>query len=209
MNEEKVETLETRLEKIKRDMPPPYTGKLVGNDQIIVFDYNQASSLYANGFYGKPIGIKKPDPTLAFERELQVNLLEAYYLIKKGWLIVVNFHTGDEYTSDEIYALAGTIHKNFKEKSLVYDDLREKGYVVRPGLKFGADFTVYKQGPGIDHSSFVVQVLEHENQISAMDMVRAGRLATSVKKRFVLASISSEDSTLPQIVYYIFKWFKP
>lgn len=202
------EDLHERLSSIRRDLEPPYVAKFVG-EQIIIFDHDQGSSLYARGFFGKPIGIRKPDPHLAFDRELQVNFIEASYLMGKGWLDIIDARTGNQFTRENLRDIASKSHERFKEKSLVYDDLREKGYIVRPGLKFGADFTVYKQGPGLDHSSFVVQVLEHENQISAMDMVRAGRLATSVKKRFVLASISSLDSKLTKISYYVFRWFKP
>ncbi|HME55260.1 MAG TPA: tRNA-intron lyase [Candidatus Lokiarchaeia archaeon] len=201
-------SLTEKLTKIRRDLEPPFTAKLVG-DEVIVFDHDQGSSLYAKGFYGKPLGIKKPDPKLSFDRELQLDLLEVVHLVKKGWLIVEDSQTGQQYTSDEIEEIAGRKYEKFMQRSLVYEDLRGKGYIVRPGLKFGADFTVYRQGPGLDHSAFVVLVLENENRISAMDMVRAGRLATSVKKRFVIASISSSESTLPTIVYYVFKWFKP
>ncbi|MFX0102822.1 MAG: tRNA-intron lyase [Candidatus Hodarchaeota archaeon] len=202
------EPLLEKLEHIRRDLDPPYEGKLIG-DQVLIFDKEQGSSLYAKGFYGKPIGIKKPDPNLAFNRELQLNLLEAIYLMENEWLTVTESKTGEPRTKEDLIKIAIANHEKFEEKFLVYKDLRKKGYIVRPGLKFGADFTVYKHGPGIDHSSFVVQVLEHKNKISAIDMVRAGRLATSVKKRFVIASISSGDSTLPQIAYYVFKWFKP
>jgi tRNA-intron endonuclease len=205
MSEPRTDVLGEKLSKIRRNIEPPYVGKMIA-DQIIVFDHEQGSSLYAKGFYGKPIGIKKPDPNLSFDRELQLDMLEAVYLVKKGWLVVQDSTTGQPIN---LPLLAKEKYEKFTEKSLVYEDLRAKGYVVRPGLKFGADFTVYKQGPGLDHSLLVVLVLEHENRISAMDMVKAGRLATSVKKRFVIASISSGESMLPTITYYVFKWFKP
>lgn len=201
------ESLSERLQNIKRDTEPPYHAKMIG-DQVIVFSYDEGSSLYAHGFFGKPIGIKKPDPYMAFERPLQLNFLETVHLMKKDWLIVVD-EEGKQYTADEIQAIALQNFDLFKDRLLVYEDLRKKGYIVRPGLKFGADFAIYSRGPGLDHSSFVVLVLEHENQISAMDMVRAGRLATSVKKRFVIASISSGEGLIPEILYYVFKWFKP
>ncbi|MEX2715064.1 MAG: hypothetical protein Q6370_002065, partial [Candidatus Sigynarchaeota archaeon] len=73
----------------------------------------------------------------------------------------------------------------------------------------GAYFTVHRPAPGLAHSGFVGHVPAHENRISSMDMVKAGRLATSVKKRFVIASISSGEMTLPTITYYVFRWFKP
>lgn len=207
------EDLLDRLGSIRRDLPPPYTAVKLGTPpRFVVLDHSEGSSLYARGFYGKPVGIKKPDPFLAFDRELMLDPLEVVYLMEKGWLRVVDRDSGRECSIEEVNTLAEETHEHFHEKSLVFKDLRDKGYIVRPGLKFGADFTVYKEGPGIDHSSFVVQVLEHENQISAIDIVRAGRLATSVKKRFVIASISTNmlgDPDKHHIDYYVFKWYRP
>jgi tRNA-intron endonuclease len=201
--------LAEKLSKIRRDLDPPYSGQLIG-DQVIVFDHEQGSSLYAKGFYGKPIGIKKPDPNMAFDRELQLDMIEAVYLAHKDWLVVHNATSGETIQPVELDLIAADRFDTFREKYLVYEDLRAKNYIVRPGLKFGADFAVYRQGPGLDHSLFVVLVLERENQISAMDMVRAGRLATSVKKRFVIASLSTGAGAISvKINYYVFKWYKP
>lgn len=202
------EPLGEKLQAIRRDVEPPYAARMIGDGTIIVFDHDHGSSLYARGFYGKPIGIKKPDPTLAFDRELQLDPLEALHLIKKGWLRIESAATGAPVSREDLRRIAAAAYDKFEDKYLVYEDLRAKGYVARPGLKFGADFVVYKQGPGLDHSAFVVLVLEHENTMSAMDMVRAGRLATSVKKRFVIASISSVGGA-KHVTYYVFRWYKP
>ena len=78
-------------------------------------------------------------------------------------------------------------HHNFNKKFQVYNDFREKGYIVNPGIKFGCDFAVYQRGPGIDHAPFLVQVYNSNEYISSTDVVLAGRLAASVKKQFVLA----------------------
>ena len=78
-------------------------------------------------------------------------------------------------------------HHNFNKKFQVYEDFREKGYIVNPGIKFGCDFAVYQKGPGIDHAPFMIQVYDRNENISSTDVVLAGRLAASVKKQFVLA----------------------
>jgi len=38
----------------------------------------------------------------------------------------------------------------------VYKDLRDKGFIIKPGLKYGADFSVYEKGsrPGDEHSKW-------------------------------------------------------
>ena len=87
----------------------------------------------------------------------------------------------------------------------VYRDLRTKNYILKPGLKFGSDFSVYKKGPGIDHAPFLIRVFPRGSKIHPLDLVSAGRLANSVKKRYVMASFISES----EIKYYEFKWTKP
>jgi tRNA-intron endonuclease len=105
----------------------------------------------------------------------------------------------------EVVSIAEQQHKEFTRKYHVYEDLRRRGFVVRPGLKFGADFAVYRQGPGIDHSLFIVEVIAKSDEVSAIEVVRAGRLATSVRKRFVLATASESG----KVRYFVFSWIKP
>ena len=61
------------------------------------------------------------------------------------------------------------------------------GYVVSPGIKFGCDFAVYEHGPGIDHAPYLVQVVKPSDNLTTTGIVLAGRLATTVKKQFILA----------------------
>ncbi|XP_074642571.1 uncharacterized protein LOC141899873 isoform X2 [Tubulanus polymorphus] len=51
------------------------------------------------------------------------------------------------------------IHPSFVSNYVVYHYLRSKGWVPKPGLKYGCEFVVYKQGPPFYHSSFSVKVL--------------------------------------------------
>jgi tRNA-intron endonuclease len=78
-------------------------------------------------------------------------------------------------------------------------------FVVRPGLKFGADFTVYRRGPGLEHSLFVVHVFPLEELRDPVELVKAGRLSHSVRKTFVLASVEADGTP----TFLMLKWFKP
>ena len=77
---------------------------------------------------------------------------------------------------------------------------RLEGYVVRPGMKFGSDFIIYEQGPGFDHSQWVVHVEKDDIELQAINIVRAGRLAASVKKRYLISTITPDS----EIVFYGF-----
>ena len=94
--------------------------------------------------------------------------------------------------------------ERFDEKLKVYTDLREKGWIVTPGVKYGCDFTVYKEGPGLEHAPFIVQIRKDIDKIHASEIVGFGRIATTVNKNFILAIIKGSE-----IKYIEFEWWKP
>lgn len=171
--------------------------------RVVVWNHEEGSSLYKEGFYGKPLGIRKPK-TFEFDRPLELSLFESLYLLTKNKIELVDNINSTQLDPQGFLAIAKQNFSEFEEKYRVYFDLRERGYIVRPGLKFGADFAVYQHGPGIDHAPFIVHVLQNNTAISSIEMVRAGRLATTVRKRFIIATIAKE-----KVVYYMFTWFKP
>ncbi|MBD3212723.1 MAG: tRNA-intron lyase [Candidatus Lokiarchaeota archaeon] len=196
------EAEEISLDEIEEeDIPEKIPTKLI-NSRVIVFNPLYASYLYVKEkFFGAPLGISKPRLEY-FSKPSELSLLEAYYLLKAGRISIYDVENEKELNTDDFYKRACEIHKKFEEKFIIYEDLREKGYIPRPGLKFGADFVVYKKGPGLEHSPFIVHALPHDSNISAIEIVRAGRLATSVRKKFVIANPDKKS-------YYFFEWFKP
>ncbi|MCD6241392.1 tRNA-intron lyase, partial [Candidatus Bathyarchaeota archaeon] len=72
-------------------------------------------------------------------------------------------------------------------------------------IKYGCDFAVYRRGPGLEHAPFMVSVKKPEDQITATEIVKAGRLATTVRKRFIIAIPKPKSN---QIEYLIFRWHK-
>ncbi|OLS15911.1 MAG: tRNA intron endonuclease [Promethearchaeota archaeon CR_4] len=169
--------------------------------RIVVLDPTVGSWLYGGGrFFGQPVGIHKPKSDI-FTKPLELSFLEAKYLLRKGLIQIIDFQKRENLSIEAITTLASREYDDFESKYAIYEDLRDKGYVVRPGLKFGADFGVYKHGPGKDHSLFLVQVMKQNSTISAMQIVLAGRLATTVRKRFVIANPTARS-------YYVFQWTK-
>jgi len=72
-------------------------------------------------------------------------------------------------------------------------------------LKYGADFTVYREGPGIEHAPYVLHVYEINHALEPTDIIRAGRLSHSVKKTFIIATVEPDGS--PK--YLMLKWWRP
>jgi tRNA-intron endonuclease len=83
--------------------------------------------------------------------------------------------------------------------------LRDSGLIVTPGIKFGCDFAVYKYGPGVEHAPYMVSVKAAGSDLSATEIVKAGRLATTVRKRFIIAVPDLADG---KTEYLMFKWFR-
>lgn len=179
------------------------TAELV-KEQVVVWNHKEGSQLYSLGFFGKPIGIRKPKAE-EFDRPLELSMIEACYLLKQEKINVQDPATKKLFTFQELFEIGKEHVPAFEEKMHVYDDLRKRGLVVRPGLKFGADFAVYHEGPGVDHSQYVVTALPRGSELTAIELVRAGRLATSVRKKFVIATILPNN----EVRYYGFVWSKP
>ncbi len=173
-------------------------------DHCVVWDYTHASELYELEYFGKPVGIRKPND-FDFQRPLQLSLFDAAYLLEFHIIkIIDDKNKKEELNLEQFIEYANNNFEKFDEKYLIYKDLRERGYVVRTGLKFGCDFTVYQKAPGVDHSSFVVQVADNQLMLDPVILVRAGRLASSVKKNYVIATIREKE-----INYYVFQRYKP
>ncbi|MHA1728134.1 MAG: tRNA-intron lyase [Promethearchaeota archaeon] len=193
---------ESNIEEKTLQAPSIIKCKLV-ESSIIVFDYDDATYLYNGGrYFGSPIGIRKPKLNSYFARPLEMSFIEGYYLLSHEKIEIFSPKLKKNITLKELAEHAEGYYDDFIDKYEIYEDLRDNGYVVRPGLKFGADFAVYKKGPGIDHSPFIVQVMPRNVKLSAIDIVRAGRLANSVKKKFIIANASTRT-------YFGFKWYKP
>ncbi len=184
-------------------MTTKITAELAG-DRLIVWNFKEANDLYKLAFYGKPVGIPKPKPDQEFQAPLILDLMEGIYLIEKGVLRVLDPATGRAVKKTDLEKLTTNTYNNFKRAYLIYKDMRKKGYVVTPGIKFGSDFAVYERGPGIDHAPFIISVRSKKDSMGPFEIVRAGRLATTVRKQFIIATPRGRKG----IDYFIFKWFK-
>lgn len=178
------------------------SGRLFGN-RIIIWDIADSRKLYGSGYYGKPIGVPKPKG-VEFDAPLVLDLMEGCYLAEKNRL-KISLVDGKPVSQTEIKKICKKQYVDFEAKYLVFLDLREKGYIVSPGIKFGCDFAVYERGPGIDHAPYLVQVFRATDEISATGLVLAGRLATTVKKQFILAI---PKMTEKKVEYVGFDWWR-
>jgi tRNA-intron endonuclease len=172
---------------------------------LVVWDTARGSELYRQGYYGKPVGIPKPK-IMEFNVPLVLDLMEGLYLAEKERLTVrEGIKKKTKVPLKKLRQRAHKLYEEFDLKYAVYRDLRDHGLIVTPGIKFGCDFAVYKRGPGIEHAPFMVSVKKATEEVTATEIVKAGRLATTVRKRFIVAV---PDPATEKVRYLIFKWFK-
>ena len=184
-------------------MPENIETELLDNF-LVVWNPEEGSTLYTLGYYGKPIGIPKPKIP-EFDVPLILDLMEGVYLVENRRISVYGGPERKAVGSSKLRRRARKLYEDFDAKYAVYRDLRGQELIVTPGMKFGCDFAVYQHGPGVDHAPYMISVRRASDEITATDVVKAGRLATTVRKRFIIAI---PDLEAEGIRYLIFKWFK-
>ena len=139
------------------------------------------------------------------EDKIQYSLSEALFLNKKGLLEV--FVNNKKLTYSELLEKCKKIDKRILIKYSIFKDLREKGYIVKSALKFGADFRVYDKGSnlGEDHAKWIVFCEHESNKASWTEFAAKNRVAHSTKKNLLIGIVDEEGD----VTYYEVSWVKP
>ena len=174
-------------------------GELIDN-RIVVWNIKDSKKLFSSGYYGKPIGMSKPKLD-EINVPLVLDLIEGYYLLQNSKMQITKLKK--KITEKKMLEICRQEYHNFDKKFLVYKNFRDKGYIVNPGIKFGCDFAVYQRGPGIDHAPYLVQVYNKSDILTSTGVVLAGRLATTVRKQFILAIPHGKE-----VEYLALDWWK-
>ncbi len=168
----------------------------------IVFDVEKAKCLFSTGYFGKPVGIRKPKST-EVSRPLELSLIETCYLMELG--VVKVLREGYEVGLEKVKEIARGLIRDFDMLYETYKELRNMGFIVRSALKYGADFAIYRKRPGLEHAPYLVKVLSYNQVIDPGDLIGWGRISHSVRKELLLAvTYPSRART-----YITFKWLKP
>ncbi len=163
----------------------------LSGDLVIVKEGNTAK-LYERSHYG----------TITNDG-LQLSIIEALYLMEKGKLEVKK--DSDEVSIDDMYEI---IRENGSFANyIVFNDLRNRGYVVKTGFKYGSEFRLYERGksPGDGHSDFLVKVAKEDSAFMISDLSSYVRVAHGVNKKLLFAVVDEEND----ITYYNVEWTRP
>lgn len=175
----------------KRIPEAEFTGEHVLTDAT-----DEARDLYGKSRYGEIIKGGR----------VSLSLLEAYYLLEEGRLIVKDGR-GKPYTGERFLKRAKRLQRNFWTRYCVFRDLRSRGYIVKTALKFGADFRVYDKGikPGEDHARWVCFAVHESQSMTWHDFSAKNRVAHSTKKRLLLGVVDEEGD----VTYWEIEWLRP
>lgn len=166
-------------------------GKLLQN-RVRVWDNQE--ELHDDLYYGKEI-----------EDYLELSLVESLHLVDRGELVV---HENDaELSREALFDRFTGVDDEFPQKYAVYRDLRERGYILKSGFKFGTHFRVYprgvnpyKEGPKTqkEHTQWVVHAVPENHTFTYQEMSRAVRLAQNIRATMLWAIVDSEN----EVTYY-------
>ena len=162
--------------------------------EIVSSADSDAFSLYKKSHFGEPK-----------DNKIQYSLTEALFLSEKEKIEI--FSKNKKLSRKEFIEKCRKIDKKIQIKYPVFKDLRERGYVVKTALKFGADFRVYEKGasPGKRHAKWIVFTEHESNRLTWHEFSAKNRVAHSTKKNLLLAIVDEEGD----ISYYEVRWLKP
>ncbi len=162
--------------------------------EIISSNESEAQSLYEKSCFGEPVGGK-----------IQYSLSETLFLVENSKMDV--FSKNSKVPKKELDKKLQKIDKRIQIKYPVFKDLRERGYIVKTALKFGADFRIYDKGhkPGKQHAKWIVFADHESKKLTWHEFSAKNRVAHSTRKNLLLAIVDEEGS----ITYYEVRWIKP
>ena len=134
---------------------------------------------------------------------LNLSLIEACYLLEKGRL---NIYEEDvECTLD--YFIDMLKEQDLYGKYVVFRDLKDRGYVIKTGFKYGSEFRLYNRGggPGEGHSDYLVKIIFENYDTNALDFASYVRVSHGVNKKLLLAIVDDDFD----ITYYNVEWTRP
>ena len=138
--------------------------------------------------------------------KVQLSLIESLYLIEKNRLEVLDGRN-KVVDFDKFLKKAKKIEPNIWLRYCIFKDMRDRGYIVKTALKFGADFRVYDRGvkPGEDHAKWIVYPVHESEVLTWYEFAAKNRVAHSTKKRLLLGIVDDEGD----VTYYEVKWTRP
>ena len=189
----KIKEEKAEEEKLK---PRKVVKAIFARERVITEASDEARELYDQSRYG----------TLLEDGKVQLSLLEASYLIEKKRVEVLDGRN-KPISFEGFLKKAQKIGSNFWIRYCVFKDIRNRGYIIKTALKFGADFRVYDRGvkPGEDHAKWIIYPVHEGESLTWYEFAAKNRVAHSTKKRLMIGIVDDEGD----VTYYEIRWVRP
>jgi tRNA-intron endonuclease, archaea type len=190
IDKKKEETEQKKPEKKEKIKTIFYKGAIITESSDV------ARELYNQSRYGEQ----------QQDGKIHLSLIEACYLLEKEKIELVDGRN-HSLSFEEYLKKATKQDPNFFIRYAVFKDLRNRGYIVKTALKFGADFRVYDRGvkPGEDHAKWVVYPVHEDSSLTWYEFAAKNRVAHSTKKRLLLAVVDDESD----VSFWECRWVRP
>ncbi|MBI2141262.1 tRNA-intron lyase [Candidatus Woesearchaeota archaeon] len=165
-------------------------------ERVLTENTDAARELYNQSRYGKMLG----------DGRVQLAFTEAMYLLERGKIAVFD-GKGKPVTAEQFLKKAAKAQQNFWVKYSVFKDIRDRGYIIKTALKFGADFRVYDRGvkPGEDHARWILYPVHEGDTLTWHEFSAKNRVAHSTKKRLLIGVVDEEAD----VSYWEVRWMRP
>lgn len=192
--QKKLEEVATALKEKKKAEKKEKTYKAILSGERVISSSSQAVGLYNQSRFGEIV-----------KGKVFYSLVEALFLLEKGKLSAYLGKKKLNFNSFMQEACAR--EKNFHSRYYVYRDLRDRGYIIKTALKFGADFRVYAKGvkPGEDHAVWIVYPVYETSGLTWHEFAAKNRVAHSTRKRLLIGIVDEEGD----VTYYEIEWKRP
>ena len=177
-------------------MAQDVTACILAKERVLTEISDTSRELFNQGRYGKQLD----------DGRTQLSLLEALYLLEKGKVTIQDGRT-KEITYDQLLKKATKIESHFWIRYCVFKDIRDRGYIIKTALKFGADFRIYDRGvkPGEDHARWIVYPVHEASTLTWHEFAAKNRVAHSTKKRLLIGVVDDEGD----VSYWEVRWLRP
>lgn len=168
----------------------------LAGDKVLTEVSDTSREVYNQGRYG----------VLLDNGRLQLSLIEALYLMEKSTITIYKTKN-KQINFDDFSKKAKKLESNFWTRFCVFKDIRNRGYIIKTALKFGADFRVYDRGvkPGEDHAKWVVYAVYEGSTLTWYEFAAKNRVAHSTRKRLLIGVVDDENS----VSYWEVRWMRP
>lgn len=163
-------------------------------EMVVAASSQEAQTLYDQARFGEIV-----------DGKFHYSLVEALFLLEKGKMDILD--KKKKLTNEEFIKKAGKKDPRFWVRYCVFRDMRNRGYIVKTALKFGADFRVYERGkkPGEEHAKWILYPVQESEGFSWYEFAAKNRVAHSTKKRLLIGIVDDEGDC----TFYEISWIRP